>query len=109
MSTEMKSTPAAVHDDVTVSFMVESYTPDATSGVASARQGALAPDEGWASSGRAVRYQGSIAVPEDELVFHLFVASDASVVRELCGRAGIRCDRIVEAVTTWRRPRPTPP
>lgn len=104
MSTDMEVSPAGHHDDVTSSFMVESYTPGPASGVASARHGALASEEASASPGRAVRYQGSIAVPDDELVFHLFVASDASLVRELCGRAGIRCDRMVKAVTTWRDP-----
>ncbi len=38
----MEVSPAAVQDDVTASFLVESYTPDTASGVASARQGALA-------------------------------------------------------------------
>jgi hypothetical protein len=82
--------------------LVESYTPGPASGVAPARHGALASAEASASPGRAVRYEGSIAVPGDELVFHLFVARDAFLVREFCGRAGIRCDRIVEVVTTWR-------
>lgn len=109
MSTDLEVSPAAGPDDVTMSFLVESYTPDPASGAASGRQGALATVEALASPGRGVRYQGSIAVPGDELVFHLFVASDASLVRDLCGRAGIRCDRIVEAVTTWRPSQPLAP
>jgi hypothetical protein len=45
-----------------------------------------------------VHYLGAIAVPEDELCFHLYAGPSAAAVGEAVRRAGIVAERIVEAV-----------
>lgn len=79
------------------SFLVESYAADPESAIAAAAGAVRAAAEELSSPGRTVRYRGSIAVPTDQQAFHLFEGSDAGLVREVCGRAGIACDRLVEA------------
>ena len=80
-------------------FLVESYTSDPSAAIAAARRSARAAAEELSSVGQTVRYRWSIAIPGDQQAFHLFEGSDPSLVREVCRRAGISCDRLVEALS----------
>jgi hypothetical protein len=51
------------------------------------------------AQGRDVRYIRTIFIPGDETCFHLFEAASSEFVAEAADRAGIRSERIVEAVT----------
>jgi hypothetical protein len=72
------------------SFLVETYTPAATS-VAEIEARARR-----AAHGTAVRYVRSIFVPEDEICFHLLDAPSRAVVNAVIHAAGIAGDRIME-------------
>lgn len=88
-------------------YLVELYMPKTGSdrvrdGAARARSAA----KEMAREGKQIRYLRSIFVPEDETCFHLYDAGSAETVREASGRAGIRCERVVEAVNfEWRKER----
>lgn len=86
-------------------FLVELYVPrtDAASmrrGAERARQAA----EEMSSQGTVIRYLRSILVPDDETCFHLYKASSVEAVREVGSRAGLRFERISEAVAEPRGP-----
>jgi hypothetical protein len=44
------------------------------------------------------RHRWSLLLPEEEICFHVLDGESAEAVRELVVRAGLRCDRITEAV-----------
>ena len=48
--------------------------------------------------GTPVRFLRSIFVPEDETCFFLYEAVSVAAVRDAVGRAGLLCERVVEAV-----------
>lgn len=50
------------------------------------------------SEGTHVRLVRSILVPEDETCFYLFQAQTGDAVRQVATRAGLRFERVVEAV-----------
>jgi hypothetical protein len=51
-------------------------------------------------AGAFVRLRRAIFAPADDIVFYLFEALSADAVREAMTRAGLRSDRITEAVST---------
>ena len=53
--------------------------------------------------GTPVRLLQSIYVPEDETGFYLFRAGSGEAVREAAARAGLRLERISEAVSVRAR------
>ena len=55
------------------------------------------------SKGTQVRLVRSILVPEDETCFYLFEAETGDAVREVAERAGLRIERVVDAVREWQR------
>jgi hypothetical protein len=78
-------------------FLVEVYAPRSavlSELEAAARLAAEAPLRRRAR----VRYLDSVFVPEDETCFHLFEASSAEDVCRAARGAGLRCQRVVEAV-----------
>jgi len=80
-------------------FLVESYLP-ASSGAfedAPALAGRVA--ELACQEGIDFRYLRTTLVPSDETCFHLFEAPSVAVVEVALARAGLDCDRIVEALT----------
>lgn len=81
-------------------FLVERYWPGvdvAALRVALARLDAVA--RSMADESGRVEHLGSILMPVDEVVFSLFTAPDAAVVRRLNERADLPVDRIAEAIT----------
>jgi hypothetical protein len=60
---------------------------------------AKAAAEELAHEGTAVRYLGSILVPEDETCFYVYEASSADAVRAAAERASLPAARVLEAET----------
>jgi len=86
-------------------FLVEVYVSRETAGT----QMPTAHDVSIAAAqltreGRRVRLLRSIFVPEDETCFYLFQAQTGDAVREAAMRAGLRFDRVREAVANWTEP-----
>lgn len=81
-----------------IAFLAECYVPGLTQAqveqaLAAIRKSVIDLD----SAGR-VRCMGSIFVPADEVVFHLFAAPSADAVRVVCARAGLACERIAHSI-----------
>ena len=78
------------------SFLVESYTPRQ----ADPEPRELAPRLRAAAEvlGLDVHFLRVISIPEDEICFYLFEAPSAESVRQVSGRAGLRYERIMEAL-----------
>lgn len=52
-----------------------------------------------ARAGTTVEYIGALFVAADEVAFHLFAAPDIDAVMAASQRAGLRVERVVEAVS----------
>jgi hypothetical protein len=77
-----------------LTFVVECYSP-AVSREAVQAAGARART---ATAELGAEYLGALLVPGDEVVFHLFAAGSAEVVREASTRAGVDFERVLESV-----------
>lgn len=90
-------------------FVIESYLPVAGAdrhAAVAARVRAAAAE--LAREGAELRHLECIFVPEDELLMVMYEAGSAELVREAGRRAGIACERVLEAtwdddITTRRR------
>lgn len=81
------------------SFLVECYSPGIRRDeVAAAGDRSRAAAEALRHSGRQIEYVRALLVPGDEVVFHLFLARDARLVREAVSRASVTYERIVESI-----------
>ena len=92
--------------------MVECYAPGIeAAGVAADGARAQAAAEAMRRDGRRIEYVHGLLLPLDEIVFHLFLAQDAGLVREAVSRAAVTCERIVESVVveTGSDAGPVPP
>lgn len=78
-------------------FLVESYLPRSSGALDDAPESARRAAELAAKEGIAVRYLQTTLLPSDETCFHLFEAASVAVVEAAAARAGLACDRIVEA------------
>jgi hypothetical protein len=81
-------------------FLVEAYVPRAAA-VADApgvEQASLAAEE-LTREGHPVRLVRSIFVPGEETCFYLYQALSVDAVREAASRAGLRFERVSEAVS----------
>jgi hypothetical protein len=82
-------------------FLVEIYAPYETPSAAARRvEDVSLAAEKVSETGADVRLQRAIFVPEDDIAFYLFESSSADAVREVMTRAGLRFDRITEAIST---------
>jgi uncharacterized protein DUF4242 len=79
-------------------FLVESYLPRSASALEDASDAARRAAELATGEGVAVRYLRTTLLPSDETCFHLFEAASAADVEAAAARAGLACDRVVEAV-----------
>jgi hypothetical protein len=88
-------------------FLVELYVPraDAASMGLEVERAREAAQE-LSRQGLVVRYVRSIFVPDDETCFHLYKASSVEAVRQVGSRAGLRFERISEAVAEPRKGHP---
>jgi hypothetical protein len=78
-------------------FLVESYLPQSASAHEEAPESARLAAELANKEGVAVRYLRTTLLPSDETCFHLFEAASIAVVEAVAARAGLACDRVVEA------------
>jgi hypothetical protein len=85
-------------------FLVETYAQyEAPSAAASLERLSRAADQ-LSKTGAEVRLQRAIYLPEDDTCFYLFQASSADAVRDAMRGAGLRPDRITQAVSTETKP-----
>jgi len=86
-------------------FLAETYTPRLA---AAPSAGDVARAAAHAGGPQApVRFLGAVAVPEEETCFWLYQAPSAAAVRAAMIAAGLRPERITQAVAL-RPPTPTP-
>jgi hypothetical protein len=78
-------------------FLVESYLPDLANAHDEAPNSARRAAELAREDGVAFRYLRTTLLPADETCFHFFEAASIAVVEAAAARAGLACDRIVEA------------
>jgi hypothetical protein len=83
----------------TTTFLVEHYWPGVTeSGFSAAAESLRTASEAIAAAGGTLRYLHSTLVPEDEAAFCVFRASSRALVEQAYARAGVRYERILDAV-----------
>jgi hypothetical protein len=82
-----------------MSYAVEIYNPG-SDGLAFDTARLESAARARAAGGVAIRYLGSVALPGDEMVFHLFDAGSRDLVDDLLRGLGLVAERVVEAVTT---------
>lgn len=88
-------------------YLAELYRASAGSGdLAEAAARARAAASAMTRAGTRVRYVRSVFIPADETWFLLYDASTAADVLEAAGKAGIRLERVVEAIETEPSRRP---
>jgi hypothetical protein len=79
-------------------YLVESYLPVAgAEGQAEVEARARAAADELARGGASLRHLNCIFVPEDEMCLLLYEAASPELVREASHRAGIECERVLEA------------
>jgi hypothetical protein len=89
-------------------FLAETYTPWLAPGIAAPCAADVARAAEHASGpGAAARFLGAVAVPEEETCFWLYQAPSAAAVGAAMTAAGLRPDRIMQAVAL--RPPMLPP
>ena len=80
-------------------YVVECYSPAIDrQAVESACDRATAAAAALRSEGSPVEYVGALLVPGDEVVFYLFAAGSADLVREASLRAEVEFERAVESI-----------
>jgi uncharacterized protein DUF4242 len=80
------------------SFLAETYLPRPGKARLRSTQRARAAAKKLAEHGTRIRFVRSIYVPNDEICFLVFDAISADAVEDACKRAGLRFERVVEAV-----------
>jgi hypothetical protein len=79
-------------------YLVESYLPVADAeGRAAVESRARAAADELAREGAPLRHLNCIFVPEDEMCLVMYEADSPELVREASHRAGIECERVLEA------------
>lgn len=83
-------------------YLIESYLPalGADERAQVAARARAAADE-LARDGAVLRYVDAIFVPDDEMCLLVYEADSADLVREAARRAGVSCDRVLEAAGTF--------
>jgi Protein of unknown function (DUF4242) len=88
-------------------FLVEHYWPGVTADAfGSAAADLRSSTESLAAERNAIRFLHSTLVPEDEAAFCVFEAESQALVEEAYTRAGVRFERIRDAVESGARPQP---
>jgi hypothetical protein len=79
-------------------YLVETYLPRAgAAGPAEVEARARAAAHELAREGAPLRHLNCIFVPEDEMCLLLYEAASPDLVRQASHRAGIECERVLEA------------
>jgi Protein of unknown function (DUF4242) len=80
-------------------FLVECYSPGVhPADVRAASERASVAAGEIQGEGRAVQYLSAMLMARDEVVFHVFAASDEDAVREAAVRARLPFERVVESI-----------
>jgi hypothetical protein len=80
-------------------YLVECYLPDVDrAAVTAAGDRARASAAHLRAAGSEIQYLGALLVSIDEVVFHVFQASSAEVVRQAGTAARLPFERVVESV-----------
>jgi hypothetical protein len=83
------------------SYLVETFLARGAASERQAREGrASAAAEALSRDGTAVRFDGSIYVPEDEICFFTFEAASSRDAAIAADRAGLEAMRVVEAISS---------
>lgn len=95
-------------------YLVEVYQPRHAPGGPAHRSAKVSAAAAQVSrEGASVRLERSIFLPDEETCFYLFRAQSGDAVRETTRRAGLRAERVVEALSvrspTGPAARPGPP
>jgi hypothetical protein len=86
-------------EDSSSTFLVEHYWPGVTeTDFAAAAERVRRSAEALASDGQRIRYLHSTLVPEDEAAFCVLEAESRELVRAAYAEAGVRHERILDAV-----------
>jgi hypothetical protein len=80
-------------------FLLESYLPRSATALEEATSSARTAAAQAATEGVDIRYLRTTLLPADETCLHLFEAASVAVVETVAARAGLPCDRVVEALT----------
>ena len=80
------------------SFLAETYLARPGKARLRSAQRARAAAKKLAEHGTRIRFVRSIYVPNDEISFLVFDVISADAVEDACNRAGLRFERVVEAV-----------
>ena len=84
---------------ITSTFLVEHYWPGVTEhGFAVAAESLRVAADCIAAEGAALRYLHSTLVLDDEAAFCVFEAGSRALVEQAYARAGVRFERILDAV-----------
>ncbi len=87
-------------------YLVEHYWPGGTAtDFAAAASSVRASAEELAAEGQRIRYLHSTLVPEDEAAFCVLEAESRAIVERAYDRAGVRFERIVDAVESLHHDR----
>lgn len=79
-------------------YLAESYLPvTGAERQAEVEARARAGADELAREGAQLRHLDCIFVPEDEMCLLLYEAASPELVRDACRRAGIECERVLEA------------
>ena len=82
-------------------YLIETFLARGAAGERQAREGrARAAADALSRDGTAVRFDGSIHVPEDEICFFTFEAPSGRDAALVAQRAGLEAMRVVEAVSS---------
>lgn len=82
-----------------VSYVVECFWPDIRPGqVEAAASRARSKAHELTGDGMRVVFTGSILVPDDEVVFYFFESASEEAVRQVCMRAEIEFERVLESI-----------
>ncbi|HET9878007.1 MAG TPA: hypothetical protein VFQ81_01705 [Candidatus Limnocylindria bacterium] len=89
-------------DDGRQVVLVECYVsaPDEAALRAAATR-ATAASAALTSAGTSVEYLGALLVAADEAAFHLFMSPDIDAVIEASRQAGLRVERVSQALAVW--------
>ena len=79
-------------------YAAESYTRRPATTIADLALPLRTAADAVAREGTHVRYVRSLLLPNDEICFHLFEADSPAAVGRVSTRAGLRYERILEAV-----------
>jgi hypothetical protein len=90
--------PKSAHAQQARLYVAEAYTSRSSrTDLKAIAERATAAAAAITAPGRPVRYMRTVFLPDDETCFHLFEADAAEQVRQAVRRAGIECERIVQA------------